>query len=568
MATSIPIPIAITGHRDLHPDAVSGLRQQLADLYAALDAAHPHSDLVLLSGLAEGADRLAAEVALDAGIDVVGVLPMPAEQYRADFPSTRAGFDALVSRCATVLELPVPDGDDLSDPAVRSACYERLGDWLTRYSFVLLALWDGAPGRGAGGTADVVDTELSGRHGREVEGLQDDPVGGTVCHLLTRRAGESMPEGVPRRWLSGTDGQTLSLGEGVLAEGGVFPLLRRLDELNAEQTSANVAASGRVVTSKGWFLPQPDQARLSAGQEALLHHYALADATAGRYQRLRHRTLVVLSVVALAAVSALELYKEGLQSQLWALGVLCIYPLGLLFAWARLRWAKRQGYDTRQLDYRALAEGLRIQLAWALCGIDDDVTDHYLHTQRGEFQWVRGAIRACVLRARMHSDDLISDPPDFDVVLRRWVADQGGYFRKSVVAKDRMARRYRRFMKGLFWTSFAASLALGPARILAGEAFGGLPLDSAFELAAAVALAAAAALSAFSERLHLPELARQHDRMYLVFRRAEQRIGVFLVEGDGARAQAVLRELGQAALAENGAWVLLHRARPMEAPGL
>ena len=570
MAESIPIPLAITGHRDLHPDAEPPLRASLASLFTDLSAAHPHSDLLLLTGLAEGADRLAAEVALDAGLDVVAVLPLPDALYRQDFPDSQPAYDALKARCCAVFELPVPRGDDVSThgPA-RDACYRRLGDWLTRYSFVLIALWDGLPGRGEGGTATVVSTELTGRHGREVEGLQDDPVGGTVCHMLTRRAGEPPPEGEAQRWLSQKDGLTEETPGPGLPGGGVFPLLAHLDQLNEEQAGANVRQAGEVLRSARYFLPHQDQAALTAGQRTLLRHYALADATAGRFQQIRHRTLIILSAVALAAISALELYKEALGAQGWALGVLCIYPLGLLFAWTRLRWAKDRGYDTRQLDYRALAEGLRIQLAWALGGLHDDVTDGYLHTQRGEFQWVRGAIRACVLRARITSDDVVAAKPAFELVRRRWIADQGGYFRRSVVKKQAEAARYARFVQTMFWLSFAASLALGPARVLGWKVpqLAALQVDGAFELAAAVALAAAAALAAFSDRLHLPELSRQHDRMFLVFQRAERRMKTLADAGETERAQAVLLELGKAALHENAAWVLLHRSRPMEAPG-
>ncbi len=569
MSEPIPIPIAVTGHRDPHPEVVADLRGHLRDVYGSLSDAHPHSDVVLLSGLAEGADRLAAEVALEVGLDVVAVLPMPDALYRADFPDSLEAYDALKGRCRAVIEIEVPDGDDVSEygPA-RDACYSRLGDWLTRYSFLLVALWDGQAAKGTGGTAEVVATELSGRHGRESEGLQDDPVGGTVVHVLTRRMGGAAPEGSPIRWLSQRDGQTEELRGSPLPEGGAFPLLRSLDVLNREQAEANVATSGAAVQASEWFIPTADRERLTVAQSILLRLYARADATAGRFQALRHRTLVVLSAVALGAVSSLELYKEGLADQAWALGVLCLYPLGLLFAWARLRWARRHGYDTRQLDYRALAEGLRIQLAWALGGLHDDVTDSYLHTQRGEFQWVRGAIRACVLRARMTSDDLVSEP-QLEVVRRRWVADQGGYFRRSVIKKQAQAQRYRQFVSAMFWLSFLASLCLGPARILAAGTTGwaGLELDGAFELAAAVALASAAALAAFSDRLHLPELARQHDRMFLVFQRAERRLAGMEGPEDAERAQAVLRELGQAALHENAAWVLLHRDRPMEAPG-
>jgi hypothetical protein len=566
----IPLPIAVTGHRDLHPDQLPAVRRALAGVFSALARAHPHSDLLLLTGLAEGADRLAAEVASEGGIDVVGVLPMPEALYRATFGDGATRFDAARQRCRRILELPVPEGDDVSTPGpARDACYARLGRWLTRSSFLVVALWDGEPGRGEGGTADVVAAELSGRHGQEADGLQDDRVGGTVCHILTRRADAEPPSGAPVRWLSEEDEVVVELAGDPLPTGGVFPLLRRLDELNREQQEADVAASGAVVRSAGWFVPQADQGALSPGQRALLRHYAVADATAQRYQRMRQRTLVVLSAVALAAVSALELYKEGLGTQRWALGVLLIYPLGMLLGWARLRWAKARGHDTRQLDYRALAEGLRIQLAWALVGVGEDVTDGYLHTLRGELQWVRGAIRACVLSARLTADDLVATVPAFELVQRCWVADQRAYFRRSVGGKEAQTRRHHRLIRGLFWTSFGASLALGPARILAGQTLlpGGLRVDGAFELSAAVALAAAAALSAFTDRLHLPELARQHDRMFLVFHRAERRLAALVAADDMERARGVIVELGRTALHENAAWVLLHRSRPLEAPG-
>ena len=56
--------------------------------------------MIVLSALAEGADRLVARVALAQGVKLVAPLPLPIEEYRRDFepglePGNMAEFDEL-----------------------------------------------------------------------------------------------------------------------------------------------------------------------------------------------------------------------------------------------------------------------------------------------------------------------------------------------------------------------------------------------------------------------------------------------------------------------------------------
>lgn len=58
-------------------------------------------------------------------------------------------------------------------------------------------------------------------------------------------------------------------------------------------------------------------------------------------------------------------------------------PFGLLVRLvgterARDLWAKRGDFQNKFQDYRALAEGLRVQFFWRLGGLTDSVGDHYL----------------------------------------------------------------------------------------------------------------------------------------------------------------------------------------------
>src|SRR5947209_6319921 len=96
----LPLVIGVVGHRNVPPDAESALREQFASSLATLQRDHPFTPLLLLTALAAGADTLAAEEALERGIDVVACLPVEAERFQQDFtPAERRRFAAVLPRC-------------------------------------------------------------------------------------------------------------------------------------------------------------------------------------------------------------------------------------------------------------------------------------------------------------------------------------------------------------------------------------------------------------------------------------------------------------------------------------
>lgn len=170
--------VGITGHRldKLSETALDPLRERLRDLLAELEAAmsrfaarapdtphlHEAPECRLVSALAEGADRLAVDAA-PAHWPIFALLPMPRDIYRHDFlaagqdtsPSSEA-FEAYLARAESVSELPMattPQGAARSD---RTAQYAALGRALVREIDCLVAVWDGKPPSGPGGTATVV----------------------------------------------------------------------------------------------------------------------------------------------------------------------------------------------------------------------------------------------------------------------------------------------------------------------------------------------------------------------------------------------------------------------------
>ena len=135
--------VGITGHRGLGEDAERRVRKMLDDAVSVYDAA----DLVGVSCIADGPDAWFAEAVLKHGgrVEVV----VPATGYREALPEWHhATYDALLAQAADVHETGMADST--------SEAHMAGSEVLVGLSDELLAVWDGKPARGFGGTADVV----------------------------------------------------------------------------------------------------------------------------------------------------------------------------------------------------------------------------------------------------------------------------------------------------------------------------------------------------------------------------------------------------------------------------
>lgn len=143
------VHVGVTGHRRLaDPGAVSAaVDAALADLCPM-----GHGDrVVVVSGLAEGADRLVVDLVLARPpAQLHAILPLPADDYRTDFPGTATAFDDYLRRAVRV-DVACAAGTD------REQAYEAAGRAMVDASDVLIAVWDGLPAAGRGGTAEIVE---------------------------------------------------------------------------------------------------------------------------------------------------------------------------------------------------------------------------------------------------------------------------------------------------------------------------------------------------------------------------------------------------------------------------
>jgi hypothetical protein len=149
--------------------------------------------LTMISSLAEGSDRIAAQAALDLKMPLDVVLPCPRLRYEKSFEddASRQEFARLLGQARATLVLPLPEDAKTSDTASLDHAYELGGLTVLAQSDILIAVWDGRPARGRGGTAEIVDE--AARQGTPIVVI--DPKDGEP-HL---RWSGSLPLPVPAR---------------------------------------------------------------------------------------------------------------------------------------------------------------------------------------------------------------------------------------------------------------------------------------------------------------------------------------------------------------------------------
>jgi hypothetical protein len=155
--------IGVSGHRvppKLPEQAEAPLRARIEGLLTAVTAMarrrNPAPELVVVSSLAEGSDRIVAEAGLAAGFALQAVLPLDRREYMADFETeaSRAEFERLLVRACDVFEL----GGNADE---RPRAYEAAGLFMLANIDVLIAIWDGEVAAGIGGTAQIVERAIA-----------------------------------------------------------------------------------------------------------------------------------------------------------------------------------------------------------------------------------------------------------------------------------------------------------------------------------------------------------------------------------------------------------------------
>ena len=359
---------------------IAAAARDLAKDYAALTGAetNPAGEFVVVSSLAEGADRIVAEAGLAAGYKLEAVLPFDRAEYARDFATaeSRASFERLLGRASSVFEL-----NGAAD--ARARAYEAAGFIMLANVDLLVAIWDGAEAAGIGGTAQIVGRAIAGG----IPTVWIDPAKPTAMRLAWPREQEiplanARPEDAFR---SAEEGDVArAIGDIVAAPTETaakqslqrylaererrwnfcwwYPLLLQVFAGRPMRRSDFRLPAALADSKSQWAsyfkIPTRDRVQRPAIEGILLPAFSAADHLAVYYSLVYRSTYVFnFGAAALAVALALAgLFAQHAITKSWYVAVELVFILAILATW--LRGQSRQ-FHRRWLEYRRLADSLR-----------------------------------------------------------------------------------------------------------------------------------------------------------------------------------------------------------------
>ena len=430
----LELRIAVTGHRKLASVpalamAIDGALDLIVDQLRP--AVRARCRLVAVSALAEGADRLVADrVLARTGARLEVILPLPQAEYVTDFKTAHslAEFEALLRQASWV--------GTISSNRTREEAYAEAGRAVIDRADVAIAVWDGLPAAGKGGTGDIVTYVR--RQQRLWVWVSADGAQVKAENLAKLTDGD---------WPGLTDADLTSLSQ--FNELMLHPA-RRVTLIDEFRESILDAAMDDL---------RPDLAALLSWLQA---PFARAELLSRKFQSLYLRLSSMLFVLAALAVCIVGMQLVFFpQIRLVVAGEIAC----LIVILVGLEWGRRIHLQQRWISTRYLAERLRNAFFLALAGVDEQLSAiEFVGQEIPAAPWVGTAFKMAWMRRPQVDTSKVSVTSLRRFLSRVWVDDQRRYFE---TASDRAWGRHH-FSTRAAEALFALSVIIAIVHIALG----------------------------------------------------------------------------------------------------
>jgi hypothetical protein len=310
-------------------------------------------------------------------------------------------------------------------------------------------------------------------------------------------------------------------------------------------------------------VPDPAPPRRMRGMDAL---YAAADWLAVHYRRRVRTGMLLTHALAAGMGLAFILYSDVASERLYVALFLLLFALAALTHWI----AERREWHRKYLDYRGLAEGLRVQLYWRLANVEIPPEsslgyDSFLQKQDVDLSWIRHAMRGTGL---LRDEAFHADGAWLRWVIAHWVGtgEGGGSGGQAAYFREGGARRERAYRTTTLLGDIALAGGLaGALALLVGGDRLPAPVHTQLLLAMGLLPLLAGIRESLSYKNADKELIKQFRFMRRLFESCRWRLDRAATD---LERRHLLRALGCACLEEHAEWILLHRERPLEGAGL
>ena len=409
--TSLPITVGIIGHRD--GKFTEQHKTFFKEFFTFLREEYPYSPITLFSQLAEGADSEVAEVFLKFKhtyytehkvTDMLNlVVPLPFE--RPKFAETMTNktasdkFKHLLSQATRQFPLSSTNGKN------KEELYRDGGRFVADSSIILISLWDGVPNDKPAGTYNTINYIES--QGSERANYIGDlsttnhfslhtPRKGTKDYSISKQSIDSFKDFLSKH-------PTLGL------------TLNKIEQINKHIERENKQFKNKADNSTSHL----------STDNPINPYFQTVDILANKHVKNYRRLLLVLFILGGITIGLFEYFDK--LSLYWPL--MAMLSIGFILAFFKLNIIKT--CHQLSLDYRVLAEALRIQGHWLENNIDLRAADHLLNIHTKEFTWCNKILLSIYGSTHKQYDVANMNNPQYST-LTDWIDDQLDFFKKRI----------------------------------------------------------------------------------------------------------------------------------------
>jgi len=505
-----PFVIGLIGHRELVSGELPKLQEAFDNYLEKILDSLKFTPVLVLTSVAEGADRLAHKSRFRNRIQICSILPLDVNEYVKDFKGRkkRVEFQSIIEDSEFVIALA--RNKIIKKPSIteRNKSYRDCALWICDNANSLYAVWDGKSARGIGGTADTVKYRMRtmGTNSHIEGGIQ-------LIHQLA------------------SNGSITPLEECKCTGHNKFSKvdlrhLKDFDQLNSYLSNSTVDVNSSSLES----------------------HFELLDKEAITLQKqflMGTKSLLFLGVL---SVNMAAIQMESPTPAF-------LYPTVLLFTLTMLFWSRQSksqikvAYET----FRLMAEVLRVQIWWNSCGIKGRVLDEI--TELREMGGPVSLFLSNTFLIQEITSWRLTNTKKGNLEPIEWIQGQKSYLRsgksKGAIKKNEDKAKFQKRLIFFF-------IALAGSSILLGAYATSLFDDNADELVQNItsilftaSLSLAAAVAAFTQVMSYREVIRRYltkelrlDNSILLMRTSHTRI----------ERLKIAKEIGRDSLSEAFRW--------------
>ncbi len=421
--SKIPFIIGTTGHRDLTEESSRYAQKQLETLFKDLKKTLKETPIYLLSPLADGADRVTANVALKHDIKLIVPLPFEEEEYLKDFSAeSKKSFEKLLAQSERKYFVGYHTQNSDANFSNRDAQYQAVGEHIAVSCNLLIALWDEKELNKIGGTTEIV------KYKRKVlsKGLFDGLDGNAIQIIPINRKSNPIVQKLkelPKMEILGLNINTKE----------------QYNELLIELNKANKTIT---IENTNNFLNEYF--------DDLSNSYS--DIASKFQEKFNTSILYVVSAAWFAVLSLELLHNFHLNFTMF------FYALAVIFAFGYFHFSFKNGdKQDKFIFFRGLSEALRVQMYWDKAGIKAKVSDYYLKKQYSKALWLKIALSNLIYQKKYILN--IQDTINIESLQNQWINHQVSYFENAIEKREKSYKKLEKLEHFFYKLGLYASVA-------------------------------------------------------------------------------------------------------------